>query len=421
MKIKKESKEELVKIVLEHYTKGYNVTEILNIIKDRHPDEEALFRLINTAITKFRGSLTEEQKAIIAKNREIHSMNLKSDKEEKNKELATLVKERAEKDVLHTLNSTKIQQAIKVIAILKGVSEDVLRDYLKKYYSDFYIEYTTDANLTEEHFIGLANKIVEKSISRPSAEKMIGYSKMMSWLEENDPVLLEKVNETFAFQGKNGPRNFEITNPNRVNFNNLDILIEIMLEFRMPLSDMCEFIDENHEIFLHNAIHVWEDDLIKLSKNSNTSSSLEWYLAEMNLDNIDNLSPEFIARKKARFNEFKEKFDVLKPNIERLNKLVRSETTVPMLSVMQKVEEHVYKGKYHFTNDDVRNLLKTIYKYGLTELDVNHYYGIPRISKSAIVRNFEPQNIDDMIILEGYLKMASFNADYFYSRLQGRS
>ena len=244
---------------------------------------------------------------------------------------------------------------------------------------------------------------------------------MMKYLQENNTDLLEQVNSTFAYQSVYGPRSFEFANPNRVNFNNINMLIDILLEFRMPLNDMSEFVSENNDIFLHESSRITPEDLEDLLRSTTMSHSLEWYLAELNLDSIQNISEEIKERKKARFNEFAIKFRIIKSDIDQLNRYVTAETIVPMSSVMQKVNDHAHGEVYGFTNNDVRNLLKNIYKYGLTELDVYHYYGIPRISNSSIVRNFEIENIDDEIIFSGYQKMVSYNADYFYSRLQGRS
>lgn len=412
----------MVKDILELNAAGYSRLEITQIIMKKYDyDEDYCFDTVRSILTKARKQMTEAEKQQIELNRKLHKEASKVERENIRKELATLVKDRAESDALYTKTSTKLQQSIKSIAMLKGVSEEMIREYTKQFYPEFYEEYSTDANLDEDYFLKLAYKIIDKSISKSDAQHMMGFPKMMKYLEEKNPTLLEKVNDTFAFQNANSARSFEFASTTRININNLNMLIDILLEYRMPLEDMCVFLSENHEIFLHNAQIILPEDLDKYLRVTSTSNSLEWYLAEMNLDATLNIPVEYIERKKERFNDFAMKFRILKNDMSRLEKYVSAETIVPMASVMQKVNDHIYKDSYYFTNDDVRNLLKNIYKYGLTELEIKQYYGVPRIANSSIVRNFEPQNVDDQILIAGYRKMANYHADYFYSRLQGRS
>ena len=78
--------------------------------------------------------------------------------------------------------------------------------------------------------------------------------------------------------------------------------------------------------------------------------------------------------------------------------------------------EHVAYGRFSLPDGKISS------RRGKQAVLVDLIEHVTKKAKEVIKdRNFEIENIDDEIIFSGYQKMVSYNADYFYSRLQGRS
>ena len=356
--------------------------------------------------------MTDEEKEQIKENRRIHKL-------EQKKQIATDIKEKAISDVKYSRTSDKLRQAIKFYSQKLLISESVLKDTVRTFYPEFYRNYINDSFLNEEYFVRLANNIINNpKITKKEAKAKLGYNDMISYLESKNPELLEKVEEVLNESKRFSLFNLEVEGHDSkysklFNLSSLDALVEIMLEFRVRLSEYCTFVNEISNLFLNANQQITEDDLVKglLSKRKNYDEAIRWYFMEVSSYTNPDKYTEEINYRINKFNEFRMNFTSLKNTPDKLNKYVLEATTIDLKTVYAKVHVQVSNSPYHFTNDEVRNIIKFVYKYGLNEKQIDQLLGIPRFSGAHFVANFQVENIEDQIIIDGYHNLIQYKKD----------
>ena len=410
--------------VINYYKSGYGPREITAMMNEDiktyyNGEEDKFFEFVKRSIENERLTMSEEE---IKKIADVRKEMLEKAKKQKIREIADQVKERIESPLYSGMPREKMAKAANMVAKLVGLKSDKVREYFKQVYPELYQAYMENMR-TGEFYEKMAERFIKEDVAKSSAEKAYGYSTMIRYLSENNPELHAKLLESFASHEANPTRNTPVISGSTDIYNNKNLLIEIMLEYRVPFKGASEFVSKYSDIFLvYPKRFISPEEYMETisEKRMDFEKALNWYVTEMSMYYDPEKYDELMLYRIKRFKDFERKFALISNDINNVIKFVKAETAISLASVHKKVAEHIPDTPYNFDNNDIRNILKYSYKYGAGEIDLQKFFGIPRISKSKLPERFKVESIDDQIILEGYKKLLEFKTDMSYAYKVGR-
>lgn len=409
--------DDIVKKILSYYSVGYSQEEILNEMKSELGiNEEANYRIVQTTIHKAQQTMSDEEKQKIQELKKIRKDQIRYNKMI---EIADQVKNKVFENTAVKKDSDKYLEAVSFVAKNNGLTTGTVKNYTKLVYPCFYDNCVNNSFMDDKYYVDMARKIIDNKMLKTHCAQMMGFEAMMSYLEKHRPELFAELNKSFAEASAKFNIPYVEFSKSIYNITNKNLLIEIILKFRVPFKVVCEFLTNNPTFMRVDSIN--EDEFIKTFRgHAETRGAVEWYFAEMmNYSNPD-CYDEYVNYRILKFNEFVKKFNLVKNDPEKLSKLVRYETNINLSEIKRKIANHEPNRNYGFDRVDKKNIIDFMYRYGLGEQDVQKILDIPRISRTTVVSEFVPENIEEEMLVSGYNALTEYKNDVAYAFRVGR-
>lgn len=416
----KKERELIVKDILKYVMLGYNGTSIFmkywgdQLCKKHNIEEEYLIYLLDKTIPSIKKKLTEEQLEDITMRRKAIK---EADDYAKNKELADEVVKRLE---LVSQDVSNLQKAfsdiVKFVSKNKSVSNEIVRNAVKVIYPQIYHDWQNSAILTPEYFVALAEKIIKKDMTRSIARRELGYDKMLAYIKTNRPDLYDNITEIYKKHSIESVHQLKdeafILNIDNFNKDTKIFIINIALEFRVPVANLVEFINKNTDIFLiNNKTDMTEKEFLKtilLNLPVDFVEPMKWYLNEVSLPD------SYTQYRINRFNLFSMVISKLKGNPSAIFKYIKMETQTDLTNVYNKIRKQKPDELYGFTKDDIRNILKVIYKLGMSDSYASQFFNLPNFKKYDYVTQISDcEKFEDQMLLSGISHLTEYNLTFY--------
>lgn len=417
-------RDDLVKEILKmHFEMGKSITEIARVLSVKYEGWQAYNKEINLGKGK---AVNEEylyllsQKTIALAKKNLSASEL--EQINKNKEEIQLQEEQALKleiaenvrklylDLAGLENSEKsFNSAIEAVARRTGLKTETVKNYTVEVFPYLYIQ---RENLeTPEYFIDFAERIIKNDTYLAIAKSVPGYLKMREYIEANRPDLHEKIEAQSAKHMESSRsyfQNLPINTENDIFKGDIkELLAQIMLHFRVSVDVIVDFVNNHADLFLKNTDKINADNLTRLR-----GALPAMMLYAFNFLYAEDMK-EFEDYRIAKFNYFVAQLDLLSSDREKQKRFIESETGDKIASVLEKTKKHELREKYEFTQEEIRNIIKFIYKYGLTRNQASEYFEIPGLSKKEIVSQLvDTDSPDDQILIKGMNLLSEFNQEY---------
>lgn len=404
--------EELIKKILELYNEGYTKKTIIyfygeELCTNYGVNNDYLEHLIKTSSEKLRKSLPEvEYQKIVNKRAEIDK-KLAFDK---SKKIADKVKSRI--DALDSpITKKQYSDILWAVARLDGKkdSSDVKKCF-ELVYPEESKKLETEFGFTPEKLLDFASKIIEKDIPKHVAAKTSGYNAMMDYVQNNHPDIYQKILNVYASHGKTPAEelNMGIFAPKVPDlYKNKDILINILLKYRVPYIIAIKFINDNSDIFLTKPNSINLDNFYEtlIDRTHDRQEAVRWYLNEM--ASVD----DFTDYRVAKFNVFLFRFNELKSDITKLRRFMESEVR-PDANLMEKIQKRNTEERLDLTQEELTSLLNYIYVNALTDEELEYFIKYSKTTKARFIERLEDtENIDNQMLLKGLEKLNEYKLD----------
>lgn len=414
----------IINDILNYMGKGYSVNEVVKAMKkdidsEFRGDVDKFYSLVSNTFEKAKKKMTSEEYEKLKVLRKEHSEQLKL---ESYKKIADKVKEftlEMEKKGLSLKEA--LAYAASAVANYEGLSTSVVRAYTKTVYPEFYDYYYNNKNITPEHFEAMAKRIIEKNMYESVAARMQFYSKMIEYLENNNPELLAQMRKVFNSHKKRNEDLFKDT----VSINNrvfkdskTRMIAEIVLEYRVPIAYLMSFINDNVEYFCTSASEKNVDDILlglKQIKISVLDEAIKWYLYETVREN------EYTPNAVKRFNEFAGEFSRICKTGEDVEKFVSQRTYTNIGKIKKRFESHITGEDYNLSEEEIRIIAKYIYKYGLSEEGISRVLCLPRFHKSKLIEQLQHLGTPiDIYLVSRLQQLNEYQLDLYNETSVGR-
>lgn len=416
-------KDELVKEILKMYfDSGKSIAEIAKQLAPKYEGWTAY----NKEIDQGKGKeITEEylylltQKTIALANKRIshedisqikqNKANLQQESENALKlEVADAVRNLYIDLSGNTVSEIEFNKAISTIAARKNLSKYVVKSYTNEVYPYLYPTQTEEE--MAQYYVELAERIIKNGGYIAVAAKNPKYSSMRKYIKENRPDLhqqLELLAQSNLQNVRDKYRDVVLSDSTRVFKSDMcELIIQIILTYRVPVTLIVEFINNNADLFLKNDDKITPEELSQLN---GATSQMEFYALKFFYSEN---SPEFEEYKISVFNEFVAQFNLLKGDTNKQIRFIKAQTSDKIASVLEKTKSHVPGAYYNFTNDEYRAIIKTIYKYAITEEGIKSFFGMQSVRKNEIVSRWTPSEFpEDQMLLKGVADVAIYNQE----------
>lgn len=410
--------EEIKKQIKKYMLQGYSVNEVVSMIDAKGQaeftcDVDKVYRLVTKTFETVRFEMSPEEKEALKVLRKKHADDLRY---EKIKKIADKVKEIAENSK-QSYGSLKdaLAYAVQAVARTESLTKDSVRNYTRTIYPDFYDYYNQNLDITPNQLVAMAELIIKKSMYRSMAEKMQHYTKMTQYLAANRPDLLEQIQSVYA--SHTGNFNNEPYSASQKTFENFTYLERIICEFRPSMNLLLEFINRAG-IFTKEQICSLEElaKLLYAEKQSIYIHGIPWYITESAIPD------DFTDYRNARFQAFANQFFAFETIEEKL-RYVDAATFIDLKSVKEKIALQAYSGgKYGFTLDDNRQIVRWCYNYALTRLDLERALFGKHVKKHDIIaRVATSDDLYDKMLVDGARRLNEHYKDIEISNRIGRN
>jgi len=240
-----------------------------------------------------------------------------------------------------------------------------------------------------------------------------GYNQMLKYLESNQ---LELYNELKNYYENNKTARGLVDSKNQMlNIKNGEMLINIVLEYRVPIETVCEFVNQNKDIFLKDVSKVLgEEEMVEVLKSLSVvdlQEAVKWYFYE-------SLTPdEYTEYRITTFYDFAKQFATLKSNFKILTDFINIKTHLPIESIISRNSLRKYREKYNYSIADIRAIIKYAYKYALSTRGMPGAF----LMDSFDYRNHLPilkesNELEDQMLVKGYEKLLDYKKDVSFDR-----
>ncbi len=422
--MKRSEREVLIKRILEYRALGYTrnetaaaMPEVVERFYDNY--EHKLYQLVDITYTKAAALDTEEQKLKLESVR-------KARKQEKlmarYQELADAVKQRYELNMTEGSERQSLLNAIKYVAAQTGNSEDVVKTALNLIYADFYNETIKEKELDEQYFVELAEKIINSGMSKSIARTYYGYEKMIEYIKTNRPELYEKIRHNYDSH-KISPSNlFDEKYDSLLRSDRIKTLVDIMCEFRIPVSHLVYFINSNTDLFTKNNEPLTEEQLQNELYNLEgeyLKKKVSWYLYETQLNVVK--ADFYNPIRSGRFDEFMTQFSLYRLTPAGGKEFLENTLNCNLIAIKEKFNNRNLGEPYNLTIAEARNVVRYIYNNGLSIIETSQRLGLPEIHPESFINVLSKSDaIEDQMLIEGYKRLLEYNLDVVKSGFIGR-
>lgn len=407
----------ILKKINEYFLMGYSINEIIECMQPEIDSEfkgnvDKFYLLVERRFNALRTNMTKEE---YEKIKLLRKERAEAKKIAEYKRIATKVKEKTE-ELQDNYSSLKeaLGVAVQLVANFESLSTELVRNYTRIIYPEFYEYYFNNRNITEEDLVAMAQRIIDNNMYASTACKLNDYNKMMEYISVHRPDLYEQIKAVYASHVNTEEfRNRLFQNSESVFFN-YEYLEKIIWEFRPSLNLLLYFLNRNL-LFTKRKIDSEEElmNLLYAEPNTGFFNTMRWYLSETVVKD------DYKEYRNKRFEEFCRKFFSIK-NIEARLNFVNQVTAIDLNSVKEKINQHHQGENYFFTLDDNRQIVRFCYNYALTRKDLESALFSQRVEKTYFIDALaKSPDIYDQMLVDGAKRLNEYYKDIEVHRRSG--
>jgi len=386
----KDIKEQIRGYILKGYTRRKIMNEMNEFIeKEFNGAYDPFYSLVDYEYVNISKKITKEEYANL---KELRLVELKKEKYEEYVRVTSLVKSKTENYIASYYSLQKaLKSAIERVAKEEGITEATVRRYVKIIDEEWYFYHAEDRDKNEEYLLENANKIVDRQMNYFVAHKLPGFYKTIKYAKENHPELYEKILNNFA---SHAPNNYEADN--KVKIINVDLLMRVIFEYRIPLDNLYEFIISNKSIFLREELNSVEELYNELNKihSAKYKQALNWYMHEA--IGVDDYTEYRINR-----------FEIF---LEEINKKVNTDDKKLYIRSITESNLNGIKGIQINNQNNVefyRYIIKCMYNFAITKNEMERNLNVQKLDLELGISLLNNNDIYDLMLIDG---LNRFNA-----------
>jgi len=309
--------------------------------------------------------------------------------------------------------------AIKHVCRMTGISETTVRGYIKEFYPNVI---PSRSEYSDEYCLEFANRILNNNILQGDAKNNPGFYATMEYIEKNEPELYAEIKKMWnenrynriVFSEKSSKINY-LKDPN--------LLVKILLEFRISPTDACTFVNRFRNIFLNSSVEVLTTEELMSDLQAikdSTRDAVKWYLFE-------SVSPDqYSEYRLQKFNNFASQLETLINDEKRLKEFVNYVCYDHLEKLSGRTPQHFVGNHRNYTLEEAYILGKYAYKMGLSEsMRGNIVYAQTVRNDMLVPKLKQSPNIEEQMIADGLKKLGEYNlaivdADHNDRRKQGK-
>jgi len=401
----------LIEKIEKYVLSGFMVKEIVELMdetikKEYGSDYDKFYLLVKNIYDEPRNNWPKED---YEKLKEKRKNRLEAKKEETIKKIGLMVKEETLKNENnHLVIKESLHQAIKKVAASTGLTTQTVVKYVKLTDVVWFNE-TLNSTVSVDYLIHTIERVISKNMYSSESSRVPYYTKAVDYVKENRPDLYEALRKNY--DSHKSYQNIEVSKKKEY-FKNIDILMNIIFEFRVPLTELYEFLTKTSDMFLLEPINSKEEleNVFRTTNSYHRFYSMNWYLYEATSKD------DYTDYRINRFKEFQEKFFALETKEEQFRYVIEK-TYIDLSKIKEKIENKSYvNGHYGFDINDYRNMLRWCYNYSLDTPEMEQLLGVPKMKKREMISVLETSNdIYDQMICDGAQRLSEYNQTVAYS------